>query len=162
MKIKVDEVWKDIIDFPNYQISNYGRIKSKERFTNVGIKNIKKVKRKEKILKLSHNAKGYAQTILYRNKKPYPVKIHRLVAIHFIPNKENKPQVNHIDGNKQNNYVGNLEWVTDLENKHHAIENGLVDLELRKSNMRKLGKSRKGLISRWNLHEQFAGMEYKV
>ena len=45
------EVWKDIKNFPNYQVSNYGKIKSKERITNVGIKNIKQIKRKEKILK---------------------------------------------------------------------------------------------------------------
>lgn len=162
MDVEVGEIWKDIADFPNYQISNQGRVKSKERFTKVGIKNVKRAKRKEKILKLSHNAKGYTQTILYRDKKPYPIKIHRLVAIYFIPNKENKPQVNHKDGNKDNNCVTNLEWVTDLENKRHAIENGLVDLELRKNNMSKLGKSKKGVIARWNLHEQFEQMEYRV
>lgn len=48
MKLKYGEVWKDIKDFPNYQISNYGRVKSKERITNVGIKNVKQAKRKEK------------------------------------------------------------------------------------------------------------------
>ena len=47
-EIKVDEIWKDIIEFSNYQISNYGRVKSKARITNVGIKNVKEIKRKEK------------------------------------------------------------------------------------------------------------------
>lgn len=141
------EVWEDIEGFENYQISNLGRVKSKERYTK--IKNGVMSLRKEKILKLSHNKKGYAQTVLYKNKKPITVKIHRLVAQAFIPNPENKPQVNHKDGNKDNNFVNNLEWLTDKENKQHAIKNGLVDLELRKSNMRKLGKSKKALMLRW-------------
>lgn len=140
-KIK-EEIWKDIKDFPNYQISSYGRVKSKERITQ--IKNGIYARRKEKILKLFHNKKGYAQTILYKDKKPHPVKIHRLVAQHFITNPENKPQVNHIDGNKKNNQVENLEWCTCKENMKHSYKIGLRNKDLLRKNMRIVGKNLRG------------------
>ena len=70
--------------------------------------------------------KGYAKVTIC--KKHYAV--HRLVATRFIPNPENKPHVNHIDGNKLNNRVDNLEWVTEQENKTHAYRNGLYKTKL--------------------------------
>lgn len=68
---------------------------------------------------------GYAHVTIYINKKGKRVKIHRLVASAFIPNPENKPYVNHIDGNRSNNQVDNLEWVTPSENTRHAVGTGL-------------------------------------
>lgn len=140
------EEWKDIENYPNYQVSNFGNVKSKERYTKQrnGI-NL----RKEKILKQQKDHKGYLYVRLYNEYGWKYFKIHILVAKTFIPNLDKKPQVNHIDGNKKNNHYSNLEWCTDLENKHHAIENGLVDLKLRKSNMSKLGKSGLGLKVRY-------------
>ena len=73
------------------------------------------------ILKPQPNGKGYLRVII--GHKRYFV--HRLVAEKYLENKDNKPQVNHIDGNKQNNCVDNLEFVTNQENRNHAIKNGL-------------------------------------
>lgn len=78
-------------------------------------------KHNNKQIKPQKNGKGYLR--VYIGKKGYFV--HRLVAIAFIPNPENKPQVNHKDGNKLNNSVENLEWCTNQENRTHAIKNGL-------------------------------------
>lgn len=98
-------------------------IDSKGRFTKTSVH--KKFKRK---LKPLIDSKGYPYVDLKSSdgKRRCP-KIHRLVALSFIPNPENKPQVNHIDGCKTNNSVSNLEWVTNEENRTHAINIGLKD-----------------------------------
>ena len=98
------EVWKDIQGYEGlYQISNTG-----------------KVKRNNKILKFSI-AKGYEHICLYKNNKYKPFSVHRLVAEAFIPNPENKPQIDHIDGNPLNNKVDNLRWATAKENIANPI-----------------------------------------
>lgn len=153
-----EEIWKDIKKYPNYQISNFGRVKSKERYTRQrnGI-NL----RKEKLLKQLTDSKGYLYVRLYNDNGFKNIKVHRLVAISFLENFNKLPQVNHKNGIKTDNKVENLEWCTNLENQRHAIKNGLIDLELRKENMRKLGKSKRALIKRWH-PEQFDQMSYKV
>lgn len=109
----VGEIWRDIAVFNgDYQESNYGRTKSFKHG-------------KVKILKPSVSRNGYLYINLKSNGVHKRCLIHRLVAILFIPNPDNKPQVNHIDGNKQNNRVDNLEWVTGSENITHAYELGL-------------------------------------
>ena len=109
------EIWKIIDEFPSYMISNLGRVKS---LNYNGTK-------EEKILKQTRQKKGYLKVGLYKDKKYYSRQVHRLVAIAFIPNLNNAPQVNHIDGNKTNNAVYNLEWCNNQYNQTHAINNGL-------------------------------------
>lgn len=122
-----EEIWKDIKGFEGkYKISNLGNVKSVYRTINYIFNNKPKVRRIfEKTLKKSINKFGYEYVCLSDNCKTQKLKIHRLVAQAFIPNSENKPQVNHIDGNKQNNCVFNLEWCNNSENMKHAVKMGL-------------------------------------
>ena len=159
------EVWKDIENFSKYQVSNLGNIKSKERYTKA--KNSEIIHRKAFLLKGFVNKKGYKQVTLYDdNGKPKTMRVHKLVALTFIENENNLPQINHIDGNKLNNEVSNLEWISNYDNMQHAIKNGLIDQELRKENMSKLGKSLKGHIARFgltdNIKNKFSQMEYRI
>ena len=114
------EIWKDIEGFSNYQISNFGNVKTKERdYTNNLGHN---VHINEKIMSFSTRS-GYSVVNLRKNNKRFSKQIHRLVAEAFIPNPENKPQVNHKDYNRKNNCVNNLEWVTCKENIRWSIGN---------------------------------------
>lgn len=79
----------------------------------------------EKFLKLQTSPFGYLKIILYKNGKQKNYLVHRLVALTFIPNPDNKSEVNHIDGNKKNNKIENLEWVTSSENQIHSFTNNL-------------------------------------
>ena len=101
-----DEIWVDVIGHENdYMISNYGRLLNKH---NNSIK-----------YPVDLNSSGYPRHTMYYG-KPDRQFAHRMVAIHFIPNPNNKPVVNHIDGNRNNNKVDNLEWVTYRENVLHS------------------------------------------
>lgn len=101
------EIWVDIKDYEGYQVSNYGRVKS--------LGNDKK--KKEKILKAGIDDTGHLFVILYKNGVGKKYSVHRLVAIHFIPNPLNKKEVHHKDHNPQNNNVENLVWLTNEEHK---------------------------------------------
>ena len=103
------EIWKD---FMGYRVSNFGRVKS--------------FKTKPRIMKPVLVSKGYLHVMLCKDSKVKWFSIHRLVALTFIPNPEEKPQVNHRDGHKLNNHVSNLEWCTRSENQRHAAKLGLL------------------------------------
>lgn len=111
----MNEIWRKIEGFEKYEVSNLGRVRSL---------NYRKTK-ETKILKLCKDKKGYLKVNLYKSSKHSSKRVHRLVATAFIPNLDNKTQVNHIDGNKQNNTVSNLEWCTCSENNQHAYNTGL-------------------------------------
>jgi hypothetical protein len=122
----INELWLPIKGYESfYEISNLGKVKSLKRAENFFRKGkiIKRI-RKEKIL-IPCYSKGYHIVSLCKDGKSEMKKIHRLVAIAFLPNIENKKQVNHIDCNKINNSFFNLEWTTHTENDNHATKNKL-------------------------------------
>lgn len=111
----IGEIWKDIKGYEGiYQVSNLGRVKSLKRYSN------NNANTKDRLLKPSFNKKGYLRVVLCKNGIQYNKTIHRLVAEAFIPNPDNKPQVNHIDEDKTNNRISNLEWMTNKENRNHG------------------------------------------
>jgi hypothetical protein len=122
------EVWRTIEDFSNYQISSIGRVKSKARWVPMPNCNGKRFW-PERIMKSRKDKNGYSIIHLSNNGKGKTLKIHRLIAQAFICNLENKPCVNHLDGNVKNNNVENLEWSTVLENTQHAVRTGLFDIK---------------------------------
>lgn len=121
-----DEIWKDIPNYEGlYQVSNWGRVKSMERVIHFPANHRNKTYsriQKERIVR-PITMGGYLGFNVGRKKKMY---VHRAVALAFIPNIDNKTDVNHIDGDKYNNHLENLEWVTRKENMRHAFSNGLV------------------------------------
>lgn len=115
--ILMEEIWKDIKGYEGlYQVSNLGRIKSLARY--VYYRNGKVYHQDEKILKPCLNNKGYCRVRLTKSTNSKLFFVHRLVAMAFIPNPNNFPQINHKDENKQNNSSNNLEWCTSLYNNN--------------------------------------------
>ena len=117
------EIWKDVPGWEGYyQASTLGRIRGVDRriwngkgyFTKKGV-----------ILKHCYDKRGYPRVCFRRGDKPKVFTVHRLIALTFIPNPENKRTVNHKDGIKTNNFLDNLEWNTYSENTRHAVKNGL-------------------------------------
>jgi len=110
-----NEVWKNVIGYENaYEISNFGRVRSKRynRFIRGG------------------TTSGYLFVVLCEKNKKKTFRISRLVAIHFLINSNNLSEVNHKDGNKQNNNVTNLEWCSGKENRFHSafvLKKSIID-----------------------------------
>ena len=130
LKIK-EETFVDIKGYDGrYKIGNKGTI--------IGLSRSKdnRYNNKQWILKQYENKNGYMYVTLQKDKKRKTIKVHRLVAEHFIENPNNYPCVNHIDSNRKNNDVSNLEWVTHKQNMEHAVKNHRFD------NMAKLNSER--------------------
>lgn len=103
------EIWKPVLGFEQfYQVSSTGRISNYRKIMSIQTMNT-----------------GYKTIGFNVGGKHYTKLIHRLVAIAFIDNVDSKPEVNHIDGDKSNNSIDNLEWCTSAENKRHALSTGL-------------------------------------
>lgn len=159
---KIEEIWKDVTGWEGlYQVSNHGRVKSMERKMldrRGGLKHYKSrvrkinvvVKKKYKCLTVNLAISGRYKTEI----------VSRLVAKHFIPNPLNKEQVNHIDGDSTNNYVGNIEWATRKENAEHSSKNGLVAFGERTGGVKlsdnQVIQIRKSKLSRRRLAERFS------
>lgn len=124
--IAMAEIWKDIPGYEGlYQASSDGRVKALKKTWYSG-KNHSVVKTKEEhIIKPNISKCGYWKLTLMKNSVPQYVRKSRIVALAFIYNPENKPQVNHINGNKLIDAVWNLEWSTGSENILHAVRTGL-------------------------------------
>lgn len=122
----MEEIWKDYPESPDtLMVSNMGRVHTKDRYVNSG-KGVRLVK--GKLLKLSNDKDGYKLIgHAYKGERRKTLKVHRLVLQTFSPIENmDKMDVNHKDGDKENNELENLEWVTHLENIRHAIETGLT------------------------------------
>lgn len=138
--MKLKEEWKDIENYPNYQVSNLGRVKSKERYTKQ--RNGMNL-RKEKLLTPQKDHKGYLYVRLYNENGWRYFKVHIIVAKTFIPNLLNEPTVDHIDRDKENNKIDNLRWTSYKEQENNKDKTYMIE------RMRELGRSKKGCNARW-------------
>ncbi|AYP68230.1 HNH endonuclease [Bacillus phage vB_BcoS-136] len=117
------EIWKPLKSLVEngdyYEVSNLGKVRSIDKIDSSGKRKLGKV------LKIKVHKNGYCEVVLKLNGRQKTYKVHRLVALAFIQNPENKLQVNHLDGNKENNNIDNLEWSTNGENQLHSRDIGL-------------------------------------
>ena len=110
----MNEQWRTIREYENYEVSNLGRVRNKEG----------------QLLRPEETEKGYLRVDLRKNGKTKHLKVHRLVAIEFIPNLKNLPQINHKDEDKKNNRVSNLEWCDNWYNSHYGSKSKIHEQQI--------------------------------
>ena len=113
---------KQINEYPNYSVTADGRVISTGRIAGRSGKGFSTIHQE---LSIMHNQSGYCMVNLTKDRKSKTRYVHRLVAEAYLENPDNLPQVNHIDGNKDNNSVDNLEWCSSSHNNQHALDTGL-------------------------------------
>lgn len=119
------ENWKAIKGFEGYyEVSDMGRVRRVDSEVNSGMKHNPTRTVRSRVLKVHVKRNGYVTVDLSKDNKVKTVTVHRLVAEAFLPKEEGQTQVNHINCNKQDNRVSNLEWCTPKENREHARDNG--------------------------------------
>ena len=118
-------MYKNIFGYDNYEVSITGEIRNKTT---------------KRVKKQYIGSTGYYMVTFSLKGKSKPQRVHRIIAQAFIENIEKKPHINHIDGNKLNNDVSNLEWVNHKENMIHAVDSGLIDNLGSKNGMAKLNE----------------------
>ena len=150
------EIWNPVKDFEGlYEVSNLGNIKSLINRDGNG----------DKVLKSIPQKTGYVIVTLCKDKVQTVLLIHRIVGLSLIPNPENKPCINHIDGIKTNNEVENLEWVTYSENARHAIDNGLWTIRRGKDHHcygKTTSNKQKKVVSELFKGNEYQAKEYKI
>lgn len=119
---KENEIWRGVIGYEDlYQVSSFGRVRSLPRICRrLEGKVMKEYLYEGKLLTPYRDQKGYYSVRLYRNDKTHDMKVHRIVALAFLPNPDNLPQINHRDENKANNRVWNLEWCDGKYNRNYG------------------------------------------
>lgn len=124
----IDEIWKPIEENPVYLVSNYGRVRTIDHPVWCRVNNSYSIRKGRFCTPTNNNSKRYWRVGVQINNRQKHLAIHRLVAKAFIPNPDNLPQINHIDGDKNNNKVSNLEWCNNGYNQSHAWRNSLKDV----------------------------------
>ena len=131
----MEELWKDIVGYEDiYQVSNMGNVRKIAPFSrkmDCSICNpyqLKKVK----------SSTGYVHVQLVKDGRSSTINVHKLVAQAFVPNPENKPEINHIDADRSNNISTNLEWVTHVENMVHAVKLSHIDTSIMRSHKKRM------------------------
>lgn len=128
------EIWKSVVGYEGYyEVSSYGRVRSVSRYVNTGILHSDVKLHKGKMLKLNKKHTGYLFVDLCKHNKIKTIAVHRLVATAFLDKPEGRDVVNHLNLDKTDNRVENLEWCTYKENSIHASQHGVMYGGLRKT-----------------------------